>query len=70
MYRKISMFMIFLGIILIIVGHYEKDKKYYTSPKIVYKFIDQDIGEDYVRQQESVYNTYISMFEDRSLGAS
>ena len=70
LFRSFSVFLIFIGILLIVIGHYERDKRYFQSPKIIYKFINQDIGEEYARQQDSVYNQFVWMFEDRSLRSS
>ena len=70
MYIKFFQFLIYFGIILTIVGYYERQKKFVHRQKIIYKFIDQDIPESHKIQQEDVYNKFSYLFTNRSLGAS
>lgn len=60
-------YLFFIGLICIIVGHYEWQKKISNKPDVIYKFVDQWTEEDYARNQEDVFNKYNHLFQDQPI---
>lgn len=65
--KRISAIIMFIGIVLSIVGHYEWRHMYSERPKIIYKFIDQWREEEHADNTKDIYNTFSPMFQDKSL---
>lgn len=61
-------YVFFIGVLCIIIGHYEWQKKSKDSKnKVIYKFVDQWDEEKHAMIQEDVYNKYSDMFVDNSV---
>lgn len=59
----------FIGIICIIIGHYEYQKKMNKKckPKTIYKFIDAWEEEQHKNNIKDVYNEFSGMFQNKPL---
>lgn len=65
----VIMSFVFLGILLMVAGHYRSKIKYvYAQPNVIYKFVDRTDTETYNSKQESTYNKFAAMFVDKPIG--
>jgi len=67
MWLELPILIIFFGVVCSIIGYYEKEKQFWTKPKIIYKFIDDTLEELYAKEHEDVYNKYNPLFLNKSL---
>ena len=61
--KAISIFLLFIGSLLIIQGYYA-NKSVCKKDKVIVKYIPRSIYEEQLKPEESLQSFYKSMFED------
>ncbi len=59
--------LVLIGVIVTIIGYYTQKQAAKQHPKVVYKFITQNLDEEDKVIANDVYNEYSRMFTDKSL---